>query len=265
MDYSFLLAVHNITEEMKITQKISLLPSAKCPLPSTVLAAQSLSIHEEVGTTTSTDSGIAMSTVSNLPTYIQYLRVIEFIRAQQIPSVHSSSMSNPEHSLIETTTTTNNDNTETASIKTVKQDLSPSINQLRQSMKDTTSLQRTHSRSPMNSPELSSTFHLSNALIGGDVWYNRQNLSRLAMYVVHHRVILNETLSLNLREWDTNRARIKDRWQPTSRLTTEWYWCMMKTTNHFLSYLGPEFQQWIKMAIFSYCMLALSIFYKIIV
>ena len=181
MDYSLLLAVHNITEEMKITQKLSLLPSAKCPLASEVLTATSLSIHEEVGTTTSTDSGIAMSTVSNLPTYIQYLRVIEFIRAQQIPSIRSSSISNPETSLTESNA---NDNAETASIKTVKPELSPTINRPRQSIKETASLPRTQSRSPMNSPESTSTFHLANALIGGDVWYNRQNLSRLAMYVL---------------------------------------------------------------------------------
>lgn len=180
MDYSLLLAVHNITEEMKITQKLSLLPATKSPSASEVLTTTSLSIHEEVGTTASTDSGIAMSTVSNLPTYIQYLRVIEFIRAQQIPSVRSSSISNPEHSLNEISS---HDNAETASIKTVKPERSPSPVRPRNSVKETPTLPRAQSRSPVHSAEPSSPFHLANALIGGDVWYNRQNLSRLAMYV----------------------------------------------------------------------------------
>ena len=139
MDYSLLLAVHNITEEMKSTQQISVVSSSREVTP-----ISSDTIHEDL-TTTSTDSGIAMTTISNLPTYIQYLRVIEFIRAQQ------------ESSVI---------NIETASIKTVIPELSPRPNQ--DIYQSSTSL----------------PFHLANGLIGGDVWYNRQNLSRLAMYVI---------------------------------------------------------------------------------
>jgi hypothetical protein len=141
MDYSLLLAVHNITEEMKSTQQISVLPSSREVTPTS--SDTITSIHEDL-TTTSTDSGIAMTTISNLPTYIQYLRVIEFIRAQQ------------ESSVI---------NIETASIKTVIPELSPKPNQ--DIYQSSTSL----------------PFHLANGLIGGDVWYHRQNLSRLAMYV----------------------------------------------------------------------------------
>src|SRR4051812_27467656 len=107
MDYSLLLAVHNITEEMKSTQKVTLISPPLIPSPTTtkrttssdILTQTSLSIHEEIRTTTSTDSGIAMTTVPNLPTYIQYIRVIEFIRAQQAPSLRTSSVSNAENSL----------------------------------------------------------------------------------------------------------------------------------------------------------------------
>jgi len=170
MDYSLLLAVHNITEELKLTQKLSILPT----LSSNEITPISSSIHEEI-TTRSTDSGIAMTIISNLPTYIQYLRVIEFIRAQQ-----ESSFINPD------------DLIETASIKTVKQELSPiidtNIKKFSQSneeqLNSTDLLLREHRASPINQNNRSSQIHLTHSLIGGDVWYNRQNLSRLAMYII---------------------------------------------------------------------------------
>jgi hypothetical protein len=182
MDYSFLLAVHNITEEMKSTQQLTLLP----PSPSTSkrisssdnITNASSSIHEDIRITTSTDSGIALSTVPNLPTYIQYIRVIEFIRTQQEPSLRASSILNADNSLSDNS---HHDNIETASIKTVKPDLSPTLNP----NVDHQSVVRRNSRSPSNYNDTSSPFHVANALIGGDVWYNRQNLSRLAMYVFY--------------------------------------------------------------------------------
>jgi hypothetical protein len=185
MDYSLLLAVHNINEEVKCTQKIShspssMLSSSKCASSSDVMPAASPSIHEDMGTITSTDSGIAMSIVPNLPTYIQYLRVIQFIRAQQIPSLRASSISNADQSL---SSDHANDNSETASIKTVKLEISPVLPGNQSSHVDTQPILRTNSKSPINSTDTASPFHLTNALIGGDVWYNRQNLSRLAMYV----------------------------------------------------------------------------------
>jgi hypothetical protein len=175
MDYSLLLAAHNITEEMKSTQKLSLLPvlpsSEITPINEPVVSdVASSSIHEEI-TTASTDSGIAMTTISNLPTYIQYLRVIEFIRAQQEPSILSDN------------------HLETASITTVKPELSsiidPDLSQPNEEQFSSTNLLlRVNSRSPINHPNTSSQFHLANGLIGGDIWYHRQNLSRLAMYVL---------------------------------------------------------------------------------
>jgi hypothetical protein len=164
MDYSLLLAVHNITEEMKSTQQIPVIPSREITLISSdTITNTSSSIHEEI-TTTSTDSGIAMTIISNLPTYIQYLRVIEFIRAQQDPSIT---------------------NIETASITTVKPDLSPIFNTKSndEQTSSTNLMLRVNSTSPMNHSSTSSSFHLANGLIGGDVWYHRQNLSRLTMYV----------------------------------------------------------------------------------
>ncbi len=152
MDYSLLLAVHNITEEMKSKQKLSLLSSNEI----------TLNIHEEI-TTISTDSGITMTTISNLPTYIQYLRVIEFIRAQQEPSLSDNHL-------------------ETASIQTVKAELSPIIdsNKIPQINEERLSPTNLNSRSSIN--RAPSQFNMADGLIGGDVWYNRQSLSRLAMY-----------------------------------------------------------------------------------
>jgi hypothetical protein len=189
MDYSLLLAVHNITEEMKSTQKLTLLSPSLLPSPiiskrttsSDIITTTSVSTHEEIRTTTSTDSGIAMTTVPNLPTYIQYIRVIEFIRAQQEPSLRTSSVSNVENSLSDNH---HNDNIETASIKTVKPGLSPTLNRHELHTNDNQLVIRRHSRSPTNHNDISPPFHVTNALIGGDVWYNRQNLSRLAMYVI---------------------------------------------------------------------------------
>ena len=187
MDYSLLLAVHNITEEVKSSQTPSLLPppllspseASQSVTPSDVLNTASSSINGEIPTTTSSDSGIAMSTVLNLPTYIQYLRVIEFIRAQQIPSIRTSSLSNADQSLPEPST----DNPETASIRTVRPDSSPTLARTQPRSSETQPMFRTNSRSPINSVETTSPLHSANSLIGGDVWYNRQSLSRLAMYV----------------------------------------------------------------------------------
>jgi hypothetical protein len=186
MDYSFLLAVHNITEEMKSTQQLTLLPPSLLPSPTTSKRASSSdittttpsSIHEDIRTTASTDSGIAMSTVPKLPTYIQYIRVIEFIRAQQEPSLRTPSILNADNSLSDNN---HNDNVDSASIKTVKPDLSPTLN----SPIDNQIVIRRTSKSPSSYNDPSSPFHVANALIGGDVWYNRQNLSRLAMYVIN--------------------------------------------------------------------------------
>lgn len=187
MDYSLLLAVHNITEEMKTTQRLSLLPpsllsSSQHAAPSDIVTNTSSSTHEEARTTTSTDSGIAMTTIPNLPTYIQYLRVIEFIRAQQVPSMRASSMLHADSSLSDRVDPT--ESIETASIRTVKPELSPGPNSDSHRTHETQVMLRTNSKSPIHSNDTSSPFHLANALIGGDVWYHRQNLSRLAMYVV---------------------------------------------------------------------------------
>jgi len=190
MDYSLLLAVHNISEEMKSTQNLTLLPpplllppttSKRTPSSSDIATTTSLSTHEEIRTTTSTDSGIAMTTIPKLPTYIQYIRVIEFIRAQQEPSLRTSSVLNAENSL---SNNYHNDNNETSSIKTVKADLSPKLNRIEHSINDNQAVIRRNSKSPTNHNDVSTPFSVTNALIGGDVWYNRQNLSRLAMYVI---------------------------------------------------------------------------------
>lgn len=192
MDYSLLLAVHNITEEMKSTQNLSLLPppppSIVSPTPckrtpsgSDITANSSLSIHEELRTTASTDSGITVTTVPNLPTYIQYIRVIEFIRNQQEPSVRTSSVSNVENSVT--------DNLDAASIKTVKPDGSPLLNTNVPAVYDHQPILRRNSKSPTNTHD-TSPHHVTNALIGGDLWYNRQNLSRLAMYVINFLSLL---------------------------------------------------------------------------
>lgn len=90
-----------------------------------------------------------MATISNLPTYIQYYRVIEFIRAQEEPSMADEQRRHPIESV------------EPASSRTRKFDASSSQN-------------------PLATTEGRSN-HSINRLIGGDVWYNRQNLSRLAM------------------------------------------------------------------------------------
>jgi hypothetical protein len=151
MDYSLLLAVHNITEEMKSTL-----------VSSNPIEPMTSNINEEI-TSTSTDSGITVTTISKLPTYIQYLRVIDFIRAQQEPSLSDS-----HH--------------ETASIQTVKPELSPIIdpNKINEERLSSTNL---NNRSPLH--HSSSQFNMGNGLIGGDVWYHRQSLSRLAMYDFH--------------------------------------------------------------------------------
>ena len=165
MDYSLLLAVHNITEEMKSTQKLTLLPpllpspttSKRTPSSSDIVTTTSLSIHEEIRTTISTDSGIAMTTVPNLPTYIQYIRVIEFIRAQQEPSLRASSVINAENSL---SNNSHNDKIETSSIKTVRPD-SPSIsNRNEQHINDNQSVTYRNSKSPTNHNDISTPFHV---------------------------------------------------------------------------------------------------------
>jgi len=185
MDYSLLLAAHNITEEMKTTHKLTFPPSREIaslnePTSSDIITHPPLSINEEI-TTTSTDSGIAMTIISNLPTYMQYLRVIEFIRAQQEPSIL-----NIERSL-------SANHIETASIKTVKAELSPpldthfkTISQANEERLSPTNVTfRVNNRSPIHhSTSTTSSFHSAHGLIGGDVWYHRQNLSRLAMYVL---------------------------------------------------------------------------------
>lgn len=185
MDYSLLLAVHNITEEMKSTQKLTLISPSLLP-PSTtpssdILTTTSLSTHEEIRTTTSTDSGIAMTAVPNLPTYIQYLRVIEFIRAQQEPSIRAASVSNAEHSTVDNHH--GQENIDGASIKTVTANLSPNLNRTDPLINDNQSLVYRSSQGSSNPNDIPSPFHVTHPLIGGDVWYNRQNLSRLAMYV----------------------------------------------------------------------------------
>ena len=159
MDYSLLLAVHNITEEMKSTL-----------VSSNPIEPVTTNIHEEI-TSTSTDSGITVTTISKLPTYIQYLRVIEFIRAQQEPSLSDS-----HH--------------ETASIQTVKPELSPIIDPHKPPEERLNST-NINNRSSLH--HSSSQFNVGNGLIGGDVWYHRQSLSRLAMYEFHS-IIMNQQI-----------------------------------------------------------------------
>ncbi|CAF1148846.1 unnamed protein product [Rotaria sordida] len=187
MDYSLLLAVHNITEEMKPTQNLSLLSPSLSSSPTTSKPISSLdmitntpsSIHEDIRTTISTDSGIAMTTIHKIPTYIQYIRVIEFVRAQQEPLLRTPSILNTENSLSDNPIP--NDNNETASTKTVRPDLSPILNRNINQTNDNQSTIQRNSKNPINHNDTSSPFHVGNSLIGGDVWYNRQNLSRLAM------------------------------------------------------------------------------------
>ncbi|CAF3306214.1 unnamed protein product [Rotaria sp. Silwood2] len=191
MDYSLLLAIHNITEEMKSTQNLlsmSPLPSQEIITEnetnsSDTMTNKSSNMHEEQ-TTISTDTKIAMAQSSNHPTYIQYLRVIDFIRAQQEQSIINTK---------QTLTDTPIDNNDTASIKTVKQELSPVLNTFtektpelnEESLNSTNMFLNTDSKIPISHQisvsSSSSSFHLTNGLIGGNVWYNRQSLSRLAM------------------------------------------------------------------------------------
>ena len=153
MDYSLLLAVHNISKELKSTEKLSSSPS---PVTSNIQ-------EDTIGT--STDSGIAMTNISNLPTYIQYIRVIEFIRAQQEES-------NSDHHY------------ETASIQTMKPEFSPIVAANEESNNSNNVLLRMNSSSLMNQQATTpGYFNLNHGLIGGNVWYNRQSLSRLTMYV----------------------------------------------------------------------------------
>jgi hypothetical protein len=190
MDYSLLVAVHNITEEVKSTQKLNILPPSLLPSPATTERTPSSdtftntstsTTHEEIRTTLSIDSGIAMTHVSNLPTYIQYIRVIEFIRAQQAPSIRSSSVSNAENFLSDNQPS---ENPETASIRTVKADLSSTA------ISDNQSTVQRNSKSPINPNDISSSYPVTHALMGGEVWYNRQNLSRLAMYVIDFFILI---------------------------------------------------------------------------
>lgn len=176
MDYSLLLAVHNITEEMKSAQMRSLASlRAFTSLSEPALFKHhrrdrsSLLVHEAV-TTTSTDSGITMTTVAKLPTYMQYLRVIEFVRAQQETTTSDierrSLVGNPA---------------ETASARTMKPESSPQLSRLHEQRSSMTNVTlRANNRSPANQ-HVSSSLQTTSGIIGGDVWYNRQNLSRLAM------------------------------------------------------------------------------------
>ena len=165
MDYSLLLAVHNITEEMKAKQTLPLIPM----LASSERSVATSSSTQEETTTISKDSGITMASISNLPTYMQYLRVVEFIRAQQDPPLVNTDPFAFTEQL---------ENAETASIKTVKPEQSPSIDLLRE-----TSIPAPEARTSINPSQTipPSSFPSSSALIGGNIWYNRQNLSRLAM------------------------------------------------------------------------------------
>ncbi|CAF0802349.1 unnamed protein product [Rotaria sp. Silwood1] len=171
MDYSLLLAVHNITEEMKSTQNLPLMSSLALneitieneTNSSDTMTNKSLNMNEE-SITIPTDSNITMTQSSHHPTYIQYLRVIEFIRAQQEQSILNTK---------QTLSDTPIDNCDTASIQTVKQELSPVLN----TTTETTLQTNEESSNSTNIILNPNTF----GLIGGDVWFNRQNLSRLAM------------------------------------------------------------------------------------
>lgn len=183
MDYSLLLAVHNITEEMKAKQTLPLLPmlassdgssTENQPTLTSRSVLTSSSMQDETATI-SKDSGIAMNSISNLPTYMQYLRVVEFIRAQQGSSlINTDPFALNNHQL---------ENTETASITTVKPELSPSIEMAANA--EGASVNHAQSRGnplhPVTSLDIPSTFQSASTLIGGDIWYNRQNLSRLTM------------------------------------------------------------------------------------
>lgn len=148
MDYSLLVAVHNISQEMKSKEFVR----------------------------TSTDSGIAITNISTLPTYIQYIRVIEFIRAQQESSILHREYSISDHHY------------ETASIQTVKPEFSPISPSMDEPNNSTNVLSR------MNSQQIPGAFNLTNGLIGGDIWYNRQSLSRLAMYEEFLSIIIRAFL-----------------------------------------------------------------------
>lgn len=121
MDYSLLVAVHNISEEVKKSEDSTFLSMIN-----------------------NKDSSISLNQMRNLPTYTQYLRVVEFVRTQQENLV-------------------NNEQMETASIQTIKAVLNNEMN--------------------LENPPLSacSAFPSTSGLIGGNLWSNRQNLSRLAM------------------------------------------------------------------------------------
>ena len=187
MDYSLLLAVHNITEEMRTTLRLpplSTLELGEVPridesIPPDLTSNNSLNIHEK---TTSTNSCIARTKLSNLPTYIQYLRVIEFIRAQQESSRTNTKQSSSNKHI---------DNFEVASVKTVKEESSPilgipteSTHHLNDELSNSSNVVfRANREKTTDTSSRSSPFQLTKSLIGGDIWYNRQNLSRLAMYV----------------------------------------------------------------------------------
>lgn len=174
---------------MKPTQKISILnpfllssPTTSKPGSSIEMIANSpLNAHEDVKITASTDSGIAMTTITKIPTYVQYIRVIEFVRAQQEPSLRTSSILNAEYSA--PCNNSHSDNIETSSLKIARTDVSPILNRNTSQAHDHQSVIHRTSRSPTNPNETSASFQTGNSLIGGDIWYNRQNLSRLAMYV----------------------------------------------------------------------------------
>ena len=184
MDYSLLLGIHNITEEMKPTKTLSSLNSSltiasKHMSSSDMMTNAALAIDDNRATTVSTDPSIAMTAIRKIPTYVQYIRVIEFVRIQE-PSLRSSSILNAEDSTIDHYH--NYNHMETESVKAVKTDLSAILDR---NISDNQSAISKTNRTIMNHNNTSSPFHSTNAsLIGGDIWYNRQNLSRLAMYVI---------------------------------------------------------------------------------
>lgn len=180
MDYSLLLGIHNITKEVKSTTTLTLLPDAIVSSSSEVASTNTFNTHEDHGTINSADSGITVSSVSNLPTYVQYLRVIEYIRAQEISSVRSLSVSDHQ-----------NENIETASIQTVKADIQRRSVQNNSLTSESSLIQQSNSKSPLHAVDNPASLKLSSALIGGDVWYNRQNLSRLAMYDIFVDFLFN--------------------------------------------------------------------------
>ena len=155
MDYSLLLAVHNITEELKSHQQVSIVSSDE--------ATPTNDNHEQ---NPLTNTEISMTRIANLPTYVQYLRVIDFIRAQQ-----ETSIVNPD-----VLQSTPDQLADTSSIQTVKPDASPTSNEHGNVLFREQNKSPTH---PMTSTL--SHFHSNTALIGGDSWYHRQSLSRLTM------------------------------------------------------------------------------------